>query len=921
MNGMRVFVFAARPGDDLRAGRTLRALAGQAIVTNAVSRTPVDLAAALREGPAEPVWLVRAGAWPARAGPVAPPASATGLPLAAFGLVRGPGEEAGRWAAVQSASGGSDPPVSDLPPPASVYLEGKIAGRLAERLGAGADPGAALDAELRSTGVRLIRWPAFDVIDDERLRVLQVATSFQRGGAERIALDLTAALPRQGVWCRCVGLRRPGRTTFPIPPEAIDLSKLPAELRPDALARIVRSCAIDVVHGHLLDRGECARLAATGVPLVLTVHNMRPGWPAGLADLRREEAHLLLACSRRVESDLRRAAVAPPVRTVWNGIDFSAYAATASGSGWRQVLGLAAEDCVLLSLANPRKQKGLHRLPAILAATQHELAKRGDAREVRLVLAGAPSGSSESNQVVEEVRAEVERLGLQPSVRWAGCVEDVPGLLAACDVLVSSSLYEGFSLAHLEAVASSRPVVATAVGGLEELAHGNPAVVAVPADSGPERFAQAIAEVLTHPPLPGVTAQNARRFTRQRIAERCRWFYPQVIRRAGTVRARSGLWLVINNFSSGGAQSSARRLLLALAARGVGVRATVLQEQPDRPTAGHRALLAAGIPVTAVPPPDAGDPADSVALLLEQMALDPPESVLLWNVIAEHKLLLADGLLDGALFDVSPGEMYFTSLERYFSRPRPGLPYLHPTDYGKRLAGLIVKYHAEADRAAALGAPVHVIPNGVEPPEDLLAAGSGEDRLVLGTLARISPQKKLPDLLDALRRARDRLPPHVLRIAGGVEPGAEEHARELFRQAEGLDVEWLGGLEDPWPFLRRLDLFVLVAEPAGCPNASLEALAAGLPVIATDVGGMSEQVIDGVTGRLVARGDVAALAESIIELAHDPARRTDLGQAGREHVKRHFALTRMVEDYRRVCLGASGLFGSVLPPQAELLDQ
>ena len=60
--------------------------------------------------------------------------------------------------------------------------------------------------------------------------------------------------------------------------------------------------------------------------------------------------------------------------------------------------------------------------------------------------------------------------------------------------------------------------------------------------------------------------------------------------------------------------------------------------------------------------------------------------------------------------------------------------------------------------------------------------------------------------------------------------------------AAGLPVKLLGELDDPRPFYRDLDLFVMISEPAGCPNASLEAMAAGLPVVATDVGGAAEQV-------------------------------------------------------------------------------
>jgi glycosyltransferase involved in cell wall biosynthesis len=95
----------------------------------------------------------------------------------------------------------------------------------------------------------------------------------------------------------------------------------------------------------------------------------------------------------------------------------------------------------------------------------------------------------------------------------------------------------------------------------------------------------------------------------------------------------------------------------------------------------------------------------------------------------------------------------------------------------------------------------------------------------------------------------------------------------------------------------------MIAEPAGCPNASLEAMGAGLPVVSTDVGGAGEQVVDGVTGRLVPRGDDGALADALVELASDDALRRRLGEAGRARAEERFSLRRMVDDYRRVCLG------------------
>jgi glycosyltransferase involved in cell wall biosynthesis len=178
-------------------------------------------------------------------------------------------------------------------------------------------------------------------------------------------------------------------------------------------------------------------------------------------------------------------------------------------------------------------------------------------------------------------------------------------------------------------------------------------------------------------------------------------------------------------------------------------------------------------------------------------------------------------------------------------------------------------------------------------------------RLIIGTAARLHPDKRLADLLDALRRAAPRLPPHVLRIAGGVDGDAQAHAFELRERARGLSVEWLGELADPQAFLDGLDVFALVAEPAGCPNASLEAMAHGLPVLATAVGGLSEQIAPG-AGLLVPPRDPAAFAEALVELAASPGKRAAMGRAARERARRLFSMELMLERYGQLCGVLSG---------------
>jgi len=179
--------------------------------------------------------------------------------------------------------------------------------------------------------------------------------------------------------------------------------------------------------------------------------------------------------------------------------------------------------------------------------------------------------------------------------------------------------------------------------------------------------------------------------------------------------------------------------------------------------------------------------------------------------------------------------------------------------------------------------------------------------LVFGTAARINPRKRLEDLLEAFRVANGRLPTYTLKIAGGVERGCEDYAARLRAASDGLPVEWIGEMSDLRAFHRQLDAFVMVSEPAGCPNASLEAMAAGLTVIATDTGGASEQVIDGRTGRLVPSRDPQALAAALVELAAQPGLLRQMGRAGRDLIRDRFSLERMIADYRRICLpGSSG---------------
>jgi glycosyltransferase involved in cell wall biosynthesis len=128
-----------------------------------------------------------------------------------------------------------------------------------------------------------------------------------------------------------------------------------------------------------------------------------------------------------------------------------------------------------------------------------------------------------------------------------------------------------------------------------------------------------------------------------------------------------------------------------------------------------------------------------------------------------------------------------------------------------------------------------------------------------------------------------------------------EAVHQLLAQA-GLDhLAWLPGeCHDVAPMLCGLHAFALPSRSEGISNAILEAMASGLPVLATAVGGNAELVLPGVTGYLTPPQDPQAMASHLIALAGNPYLTDRLGQAGRQRVLNHFSLPTMVATYQRV---------------------
>lgn len=223
---------------------------------------------------------------------------------------------------------------------------------------------------------------------------------------------------------------------------------------------------------------------------------------------------------------------------------------------------------------------------------------------------------------------------------------------------------------------------------------------------------------------------------------------------------------------------------------------------------------------------------------------------------------------------------------------------------------------ANSDGLAALArrfAPeiaVPVIPNGVDTTvfSPVTERPDVESPLHLLTVGRLVRQKGVDVVLAAMARAADR---SIRLTVVGDGPARQELAERAGQLGLTERVTFTGWREraDLPALYREADAFVLVSRDEGMPNVVLEAMASGLPVIATDIPGSRDLVVDGETGRLIAVDDVGALTAALNDWAVDRPVARRMGLAGRERVKAAFSWDAVAEAYLervRAALAAAG---------------
>lgn len=189
--------------------------------------------------------------------------------------------------------------------------------------------------------------------------------------------------------------------------------------------------------------------------------------------------------------------------------------------------------------------------------------------------------------------------------------------------------------------------------------------------------------------------------------------------------------------------------------------------------------------------------------------------------------------------------------------------------------------------------------------------GLSEQALIVGYVGHLRPEKNPLRLLAATLRVTEATPLTLLFVGDGPErPALESYARR-----EGIEarVRLVGHQDDPVPFYRAMDLFAISSDTEQMPVALLEAMAAQLPVVSTDVGDVRAILPD--AQQPFVRDSEAGLADAIVELASAPEKVERLGRLNRRRVEERFGFSGMVETYRELYRSVVGDRGNEADPE------
>jgi glycosyltransferase involved in cell wall biosynthesis len=643
------------------------------------------------------------------------------------------------------------------------------------------------------------------------------------------------------------------------------------------------------VFAHLLRAADFPTLSNPGVKIVPVVHNSQPAWQDPPAALNQESVPFVVAVSSAVGDQLREWGCRKPIVVLRHEVQRdrpTAEQAAKDRSTIRRRYGIGDNALLVGMIGQFKAQKVYTRAVRVLRALQEYLPAR------LMILGGWNQDWGSGRAAYAATCQQALEAGVSADLIMPGPVHPVDPYYYAFDVFLNTSTYEGLSIAMLEAIAYGCPVVSASAGGNGEALTANDRLVEDSADI--DAYVDAILEVASRggrvmPPTPPDA---------------------DLIPRLWALLGRHGIpptpdaspsspavLVVTENLNIGGPQRSLTNLLQHWPAS-TRIAVAVLDPTSSGPNLGE--LERDNIPVVGF---KAGlKVMEQCQRTLELAERTKATTIAFWNAPAAFKLACAKVLEvhPMRLVDVSPGPMLMGELEELEDFPRRISFSLD--DYFKRIDCFVAKY-AKGIPPNCAPDRIRIIPNGVpivEQPLSAALADPGSPALAVGTCCRIAPSKHIDYLIDMIDVLTQRLPDVTLTIVGGADPRHEEYASFISDKMvrAGLDnVTFTGPCDDVGAMLRTFSVFVMVSDDQGCPNASLEAMASGIPVVANASGGTAEQIDDGINGFLVDDQSPRSMAAAVERLLRDDDLRRRFGAEARRTAQDRFSMRAMVDGY------------------------
>ncbi len=733
----------------------------------------------------------------------------------------------------------------------------------------------------------------------QRRSLNMLVPTLARGGAERIVLDIALALAGDPDIDVYIYVRSKTATAHEVPRRAnlhvVHLDDPGSPRLVDMAAELVAR-GNPLIFTHLIRRHHLAQLWEAGIATVPVVHNSRQGWDETPSAYDHANVPFVVACADSVKTELEQSECPVPVVTIRHEIGTRPDPAelSAGRKSIRGSWGIGDDTLVIGMIGQFKSQKAYTRAVKVLARVREYLPAK------LMIIGGWDHRYGAGRTTFEATMRLAVELGVVADMILIGETSNPIPYFAASDVFLNTSIYEGLSISIMEALGCGCPLVAAAVGGVAEISPADAVLVRDPADieayaAGILQFS--IREVRSLPPrkhepdlVPRLWLELCKVALELRKAR-----YP----------AAGGTLFVIDGLHLGGPAVSLARVLSGAERRHrVGVAVLNGASVPEL----EDTIRESGASLFQVP--SARYVSRIAGNILEIVSRHAYRSICFWNAPPELKLLLAKVLDHSAvvLSDVSPGPMLFDEIDA-------------ATEFQKRIAFTSNQYFGRLENFIALHKSglafaerqrprrARVIPLGVPPPPRFIPLPPAEKmppahvdpNLAIGTVTRLVPYKRVELLLDAMAILVRDIPGASLTVVGGPDASSTEYAMELRRKARELSLEnvfFVGPYGDVNRFLAQWKVFVLAGERQGCPNASLEAMAMGLPVVAFKSGGLAEQVVNGKTGYLVRTPE--DLAKRVRSLLRDPSLRRRLGNEARKRMREKFSLERSAKAFADV---------------------